>query len=267
MASLTPASADRKFTPPRAIARVLRVIEVLGDQARRMSLAELCTELGTPKTSLFTILKGLAMGGYVVFEGDTYALGPQSAKLAESIRGGRPFPALALPILEGLAQRVGETVILASLSEDRRHVIYASVIESDSWLRFSVKVGVQRPLSAAASGHAILSYLPVDERERYLASGPFERFTAKTVSTRTALRKAIAKVRRERCAMTVDGTVSAATGIAAPYFGRSGGVAGAILIAAPTSRVDDRVAEIKTAAMQGAEAVSRLLAYVGPYPP
>lgn len=33
--TLAPASEDRTFTPPRAIGRVLRVIEVLGDQARR----------------------------------------------------------------------------------------------------------------------------------------------------------------------------------------------------------------------------------------
>ena len=267
MAPRTPASEDRSFTPPRAIARVLRVLELLGHRARRMSLAELSVALGVPKTSLFAILKGLAQGGYVIFERDTYALGPQASKLAEAIKGGRSFPDLTLPILEDLARTSGETVVLGSLSEDRRNVIYTIVIESDSWLRFSVNVGARRPLSAAASGHAILSYLPETERERYLASGPFERFTAKTVTTRTALRKVIAKVRREHCAMTVDGTVTAATGIAAPYFGRSAAVEGAVLIAAPTSRVSDRETEIKTAAMQGAEAISRLLAYMGPYPP
>lgn len=258
---------ERAFTPPRAIARVLRVIEVLADQARPMSLAELSAALDVPKTSLFAILKGLAQARYVVFENDTYVLGPRARRLAESIHGGISFADLARPILEGLVRATGETVILGTLGEDRRHVLYALVVESDSWLRFSVNVGVRRPLSAAASGHAILSYLPVEEREQYLASGPFERFTPKTVATRTALRKVIARVRSNGCAMTVDGTVTAATGIAAPYFDRRGAVVGAVLIAAPTSRVAQREMEIRKTAGQGAEAISRLLGYSGAYPP
>lgn len=258
---------DQAFTPPRAIARVLRVIEVLADQARRMSLVEMSVALDIPKTSLFAILKGLAQVGYVAFENDTYALGPRARKLAESIHGSRSFSELARPILEGLAHSSSETVILGTLSEDRRYVLYAIVVESDSWLRFSVQVGVRRPLSSAASGHAILSYLPAAERERYLASGPFERFTPKTVATRTSLRKVIANVRREGSAMTVDGTVTAATGIAAPYFDRHGAVAGAVLIAAPTSRVSEREMEIRKTASRGAEAISRLLGYANAYPP
>ena len=232
-----------------------------------MSLAELGEALDVPKTSLFAILKGLEQVGYVVFENDTYVLGPQARRLAQAIHGGRSFTDLARPILEGLARASGETVILGTLSEDHRQVVYALVVESDSWLRFSVNVGVRRPLSSAASGHAILSFLPAEEREQYLASGPFQRFTDKTVATRTALSKVIAKVRAEGCAMTVDGTVSAATGIAAPYFDRRGAVLGAVLIAAPTSRVAERETEIKKLARQGAEAISRLLGYAGACPP
>ena len=266
MTGQSPAPPDRAFTPPRAIARVLRVIEVLADQARRMSLAELSEALDVPKTSLFAILKGLAQGGYVVFESDTYVLGSQTRRLAESIQGGRSLTDLARPILEGLARITGETIILGTLSEDRAHVVYALVIESDSWLRFSVEIGVRRPLNSAASGHAVLSYLQVGEREQYLASGPFQRFTSKTVATRTALSKVITKVRAEGCAMTVDGTVTGATGIAAPYFDRRGAVCGAVLIAAPTSRIAHREAEIKKLARQGAEAISRLLGYAGAWP-
>ena len=105
------------------------------------------------------------------------------------------------------------------------------------------------------------------EREQYLASGPFERFTPKTEATRTSLSKVIAKVRSEGCARTVDGTVMAATGIAAPYFDRRGAVVGAVLIAAPTSRVAERATEIRKTVSQGAEAISRLLGYAGAYPP
>ena len=125
MTTHTSLPEDRAFTPSRAIARVLSVIEVLADQARRMSLAELSAALDVPKTSLFAILKGLAQVGYGVFESDTYVLGPRARKLAESIHGGRSFSGLARPILEGVARISGETVIPGTLNEDRKHALYA----------------------------------------------------------------------------------------------------------------------------------------------
>ena len=263
----TPASADRRFTPPRSIARVLQVIKALARSARPTSLAELSVALGVPKTSLYAILKGLEQLGYVTFERDAYSLGPQAHALGQAISQGPSFPGCAMPVLERLAEASHETIILGALAEDRRHVRYAAVIEAESWLRFSVKVGTLRPLNASASGHAILSYLPPAERGRYLASGPFQRFTPRTVATQAGLRKAIATVRREHCAMTIDGSVDAAIGIAAPYFGRSGAVEGALVIAAPTTRIFDRQTEIKAAVIKGAEALSRILEYTGPYPP
>ena len=39
-----------------------------------------------------------------------------------------------------------------------------------------------------------------------------QRFTPRTVATKAGLRKAIAAVRREHCAMTIDGSVDAAIG-------------------------------------------------------
>ena len=260
-------SEERPFSPPRAIARVLRVIEVLAAEPRGLSLAELSVLMGVPKSSLFAILKGLQQQGYVALDKDTYGIGPSARKLADAIRGGRSFAEQARPILESLGRATGETVILASLAQDRRHVEYTVVVESDNWLRFTVNVGARRPLSSSASGHAVLGWLPEAEREGYLAHGPFERFTGKTIATTPALRKAIARVRRDAVAVTVDGTVTGATGIAAPYFDRHGAVAGSVLVAAPTARIVGRDKEVAQAARHGAEAISRLLNYVGAYPP
>lgn len=262
-----PASEDRLFSPPRAIARVLRVIEALAAEPRGRSLAALSVDMGVPKSSLFAILKGLEQEGYVALDKDTYGIGPNARRLADTIRGGRSFAERARPILESLARATGETVILASLAQDQRHVEYTVVVESDSFLRFSVNVGARRPLSSGASGHAVLGWFPQAQRDRYLASGPFERFTAKTTASPAALRKAIAKVRRDGAAITVDGTVTGATGIAAPYFDRHGAVAGSLLVAAPTARIAGREKEVIKAAQHGAEAISRLLEYAGTYPP
>ena len=66
--------------------------------------------------------------------------------------------------------------------------------------------------------------------------------------------------------MTVDGSVDGAIGISAPLRDREGAVVGALVIAAPTTRIADRVAEIKLAVRTGAYAISRLLGFAGEQP-
>lgn len=268
MASRSPPSpATRTFTPPRSIARVLQVVKTLAQRSRPMSLAELSIEFDVPRTSLFAILKGLQKEGYVTFERDFYSLGPESIKLGHAITQRQAFPASVLPVMKKLGRLTSETVILGSLAEDRKSVVYTSVLEAQSPLRFIVNIGTRRPLSASAIGQAILSYLPLDERTSYLAQGSFERFTSGTVTSATELRKVIRKVRQQHCSMTIDGTVLAAVGIAAPYFGMDGQIKGAINVAGPTARMIERLDELKAAVIESAKKVSRILGYTGVYPP
>lgn len=243
------------------------MIETLAADPGGHTLAELSVSMGIPKSSLFVILKGLEKERYLVLDKERYSIGPHARKLAETIREGRSFAERACTIMESLVRDTGETAILASLTEDRRHVEYSLVVESDSWLRFSVKAGSRRPLNSGASGHAVLAWLPKDELRAYLASGPFDRFTASTLVTPAALKKALAKVKRDGCAITTDGTVVGAMGIAAPYFDESGAVKGSFLIAAPSARLEGREHAVAKTAQQGAMAISRLLAYPGLYPP
>lgn len=257
----------RVFTPPRAIGRVLQIVKAIAQWPGPVTLAELSSEIDVPRTSLFAILKGLQAEDYVIFEREHYSLGPAAIRLGAAITQRQSFPATAMPVLEKLAEDTGETVILSVLAEDRRHVVYVSVLEAKSFLRFAVNIGTRRPLNASATGQAVLSYLPRIERERYLASASFEKFTPKTLATATALRKAVAQVRRQHCAMTVDGTVQAAVGIAAPYFGQDGLVLGAVNIAGPTSRLIDRTNELKKLVVCAGENISRILGCTTPYPP
>lgn len=256
-------TASNDFTPPRSAKRVLNTLHTLAQNRRPMSLAELSAAVKVPKTSLFALLKALQQADYVTFEREHYSLGREAHRLGRAIVNGQSLAGLARPILEQLRKATRETIILCVLSDDRRHVMYVDVVEAESFLRFSVGVGTTRPLNASASGHAVLSAMKAVERDAYVASGEFERFTPRTVASRAALRAAIVNARREGCAMTIDGSVDGAIGIAAPLYEREGQVIGALVVAAPTSRIADRVDETKVRVKDGARAISRLLGYEG----
>jgi DNA-binding IclR family transcriptional regulator len=253
---------------PRA---VLRVPEVLMALARRRSasLADLCQALQVPKTSLHRLLRTLESGGYVIHREGAYSLGPTSFHLARMIDTAAPaesFPACARPVLEALAEATGETVMLGVLADGGDEVVYVEVIDSTAPVRFTLKVGDRRPLYSAASGKAILAFLPEARRSAYLDRCEFTAFTPLTVR-REALPGQLRDAAMRGVTVDVGGKVMGATGIASPVFGADGKVFAAVSAAGPADRMEAQRAAVEREVLDTAREVSRLVGYGGRYPP
>ena len=262
------ALTDTPLTGPRSILRLLQLFAKLGTHPEGRTLAQLCSGLALPKTTLFTMLKVLESADYLTNDGGVYRLGPQAvglgATMAESPR--RNFPNCAKGILENLCQRTGETGFLAVLTPDQRFCKYVAVVETDNWLRFSVKLGSQKPAYATGSGRAMLAYLPDRDLGPLLEGFPFERLTAKTVSSRRALMAGLKEVRRRGVSTVDSGTVAGVVAVAAPIFGADGKVNAAVSVGGPTARLADRLGAVQQAVRDGAEEISRILGYRGEWP-
>jgi len=256
------------LTGPRAILRVVQVFAKLSAHPEGQTLSQLCQSLSLPKTTLHTMLKVLECANYLSHDGGAYRLGAQAvalgATMAESSQ--RNFPDCAKGILQNLSQRSGETCFLAVLTPDGQDCKYVAVVETDNWLRFSVKVGSHKPAYATGSGRAMLAFMPQDEVQQLLQSFPFKRLTAKTVTSRRALLASLKAV-KQRGVSTVDsGTVSGVLSIGAPIFGADGQVVAALSVGGPTARMAERVKAFEAAVSEAAEDISRLLGYRGPWP-
>ena len=178
----------------------------------------------------------------------------------------RNFPNCANDVLQSLCKRTGETGFLAVLTPDRQFCKYVAVAETDNWLRFSVKVGSQKPAYATGSGRAMLAYLPENEVLQLLGSFPFERLTPKTVSSQRNLLASLKEVRKQGVSSVDSGTVAGVLAVAAPIFGVDGQVAAAVSTGGPTSRVADHLPAVKAAVLDAAEDISRILGYRGEWP-
>lgn len=256
------------LTGPRSILRVVQVFAKLAAHPEGQTLSQLCQSLSLPKTTLFTMLKVLESANYLTNEGGAYRLGTQAvglgATMAESPR--RNFPECAKDALQTLLQRTGETCFLAVLTADRQFCRYVAVVETENWLRFSVKVGSQKAAYATGSGRAMLAYMPEKEVLQLLDTFPFERLTPKTVNSRRSLQASLKEVRK-RCVSTVDsGTVAGVLAVAAPIFGADGQVAAALSVGGPNARMAERVIAVETAVKEAAEDISRVLGYRGEWP-
>lgn len=259
---------EESFSGPRAILRVPEVLMALAHDSGGRSFADLSEAVGLPKSSLHRMLRTLEGGGYVINTHGTYRLGPGASRLAQMIERALPpqgLAAIAKPILEDVAQRSGESVILAVLHEQRSHVIYVEVINSNAPLRVMVPRGNIRPLHSASSGKAILAYMTAEDQRRYVSEAPFEMFTDET-STREELPEILQQIRRSGVVFDRNGSFRGASGVAVPCFDSTSEVCAALSVAGPTDRIERHRAELEARALEAGERISRSLGYLGPYP-
>ena len=261
------ALTNTPLSGPRSILRLVQLFARLGAHPGQ-TLSQLCSSLSLPKTTVFTMLKVLENADYLINEGGAYRLGPAAVALGASMATSprRNFPHCAQGILENLCQRTGETGFLAVLTSDRQFCKYVAVVETDNWLRFSVKLGSQKPAYATGSGRAMLAYLPDAELEPLLDGFTFERLTTKTVSSRRALLAGLKEVRKNSVSTVDSGTVAGVVAVAAPIFDADGQVAAALSVGGPTARLAVRMAAMQQAVRAGAEDISRILGYRGEWP-
>ena len=141
------------------------------------------------------------------------------------------------PLLERIAARCGETVMLAVF--DGREVVYLDKFDSLRALRIYSRIGHNAPLHCGAMGKAILAGLSTDDAERLLGPDPLERFTANTITNRQALSAHLATIRKQGYAVSSEELDVGVLGVGIPLLDWAGHPVGAISVTGPRLRLDD----------------------------
>lgn len=194
--------------------------------------SELARHTGLNRTVVHRLLATLAGRDFVRREGDRYRLGTALVEL-----GGRVESRLrerARPVLETLAARFGETVVLA-VPEGRDAVALDQVLGGEHLVRVHYAAGFRHPLTKAAHGRAILAYadLPVRDRE---------------------LQASLREVRDRGWAFSHDELQLGASGLAAPLLDAGGRAVGSVGLVAPANRFPD-VEEVAAATLAAVAAM------------
>jgi IclR family KDG regulon transcriptional repressor len=256
---------DDRAAPPRAPLRVMQILAELARDRSGASLGRLSERLELPKSSVFSLLRSLEAGNYVVSEDGHHRLGQGAFDLAAAIYQQEGLAGRLHPLMQWLQEQTGETTMLAVPAADWSHLVFADVIEAQSSLRFTAHVGARRPLYSTSVGLALLANAPVEQQERYLRTTEFVRLTPDTITTAAGLRQAIQRIRREGCAIN-KGSVEGVTAIAAPVFGPQGELTASVSVAGPTSRMEERSKAIVALVLEAARRMSHMLGCTGADP-
>ena len=238
----------------QSLARGLEILDLLGNADSGMGITEFARHLNIDKSSASRLLQTLASYGYVEQDPETrrYILGSRVVTLSHSVLNRMPLRDFAHPILRQLTHATGECSHLAVLSQGRS--FYIDQVESPSILRVETEIGTMAPLHCTALGKVLLAF------DRTASPGELDRFTPRTITEGAQLELHMDQVRRQGYAVDDEEYTPGVRCIAAPVYGFSGRLAGAIGISGPTGRVTyDNLSELASQVISMAGELSHRL--------
>jgi IclR family transcriptional regulator, acetate operon repressor len=177
-----------------SLLRAFGVLEVLADERRGVSLAELAELTGIAKATLRRITSTLANLGYVLIEHDyTVTLGPRLIHLGAT--ASVQLDHWSKPFLDRLVAETGVTASLAVLDSDE--VVYVGQSASHHSLDIFAEVGRRVPPHCTAVGKALLGQLPDWRVHETLERTGLPRLTPRTITDMTSFMNQLAVVRRQ----------------------------------------------------------------------
>jgi DNA-binding IclR family transcriptional regulator len=232
-----------------SIEKALDVLFALHDAPASLGVTALGRELGLPKSSAHRLLAALTRRGLVERdEGGRYQPGIALVALGLGALEREPLVALARRALEQEAAALAETVFLVGARAGRLYVLDKA--EGTGFLRAAPRVGEAVPVHATAVGKLYLAFAP---QRISLPSGALQRFTPRTLASRRALERAVEAVRAQGFAENRDEWIPGMSVVAAPILAR-GELRGAIVVAAPSARLEDLGREATARRMRAAAA-------------
>ncbi|MFC4278150.1 IclR family transcriptional regulator [Achromobacter aloeverae] len=218
--------------------RALALLDAFGIEDSHLSLAELARRTALPKTTVFRLAHTLAQAGYLVqLENAGWRLGPAAAWLSARYHVAFDLHDVLEPILRDLARATGETT--SFFAHDGNSRVRLIRVRGHDDFASSSRVGQSLPLTKGSAGKVILAF----EGE---PGAQFE------------------QIRRQGYWCTLAEMHPGAASVAAPVFGGSWKVIGALCVAGPADRLGLKELEAYApAVMQAARKASGALAMSG----
>ncbi len=242
----------------QSVERAAAILGALGSGTPRLGVTEIAERVGLAKPTVYGLLRTLEKHDLVVQDPDSgkYSLGPGVLQLGNAYLDGSELRARSLLWAENLAQRASEAVWVATLSGSRVIVLH-HVFRPDNTVQI-LEVGAAIPWHACALGHAIVAYLPATAIARVMAAD-LAPLTGRTKTSRGALSRALAQVRKNGFAVEDQEATVGDAGVAAPIMNRHGSVAGAIGVVGPVERLlaPGTKDELARVVLESARSVSR----------
>jgi DNA-binding IclR family transcriptional regulator len=231
--------------PAGALERAVDLLGRLGETGPELTVAELAAGAGMPTSTAYRLLAELEQYGLVQRSSDrTVTLGTRLVALGRTAEAGLQDRLVepAAPVMLGLAERTGETVLLTAPC-GREGIVLHVVEGSRHSVRLSYAALHRAPMHRGASGKVMAAYLEAPERARLLdAAGD------------AGLEAELERIRAAGFVATRGELDDGAGAVAAPILDRRERLVAGLSVAGPEERIEaalaDLVGEVREAAAE-----------------
>ncbi|MFO7698521.1 MAG: IclR family transcriptional regulator [Anaerolineae bacterium] len=241
-----------------SVTKALDILELFSSEGTWLTLGEMASRLGFPRSTTHALLQTLVSRGYIEKTDDgRYALGTGVIPLTQAVRVNVELRDRAAPLLRELAIVCHESVYLTVL--DRDHVLYIYAIETPQRLLARTAVGDRVTPHCTAVGKAMLSTLTDDQVISILNRTGLARYTPNTITDIEALLADVDLTRRLGYAVDEQEHEIGIRCVGAPILGAQKGVVGACSV---SGGMDLDQADFASRVVQTAQEISRRMGYV-----
>ncbi len=216
-------------------AKGLAVIEVFDRGRERLTIADVARLTGLERATARRCLMTLVKTGHAEFDGKFYQLTPRVLRLGYSYLASAPLPRVVQPVLERLAETIGESCSVSVL--DGTEIVYVARASEKRVMSISLGAGSRLPASSASMGRVLLAALPDDEARRRVEASPRKALTPHTRITVDAIMAEIAKARTQGYAVGDQELEIGLRSIAVPLVASDGRVVAAMNVGGQVSRL------------------------------
>jgi DNA-binding IclR family transcriptional regulator len=254
-----PAEPEADVASGSSAERSLRLLSLLANEGRALSLADLAARLALPKGTAHRICTQLLASGFLARDVDerSFIVGPALRRLAFDTLNHGVVRGLRHEVLSELVGKVGETCNFTTL--DGTQVLYLDRVEAQWPLRLTLDVGSHVPLHCTASGKLFLAQMPQAARDALIAELPLQKMTPNTIVTAKGLRAECEHIAEQGYACDREEFIAGLIAVAVPVQGTDGVVRAAIAVHGPVARLTLADAVAQLAALQAAAIRMRAL--------
>ena len=222
--------------------RSVEIIDLISIKNSPVKFTKIVEETGISKPSVHRILSTLENFRIIVRDGNEgYIMGPRAIGWSRGYLQSRALLSVAKPWVDSIWKKVGETIHLVILEEDKAYYLYKK--EGPHPLQMRSRVGDPIPLHSTAAGKAILFSLSKDRLDSFIFKKPLDKKTQNTIIDPEKLKKQLEKFLKRGFSEEVQENEEDIRCVAAPILSSECQPLGSVSITWPIYRCDDEKAK------------------------
>lgn len=240
-------NSDKTYNEISPTQRAFEVVEIIAREGSA-TIAEIIAAMDMPRTTAHRIVNSLEEQGYVykARARGRYVVAPRLVQLAAHTLWAASTLAPAHAVLTEVAHMATGTASLAIFQLGE--VAYIDSVVADSPLMLKFQTGQRAPLYCTSSGKIFLANMDRKTLDRYLATGPWEPATQRSIVDPALLRLEVEATRTRGYALAESEFVDGVVGAAVPIAGAGRKPIAALTVSVPQARqsLDGLRAQIPT---------------------